>query len=93
MAPYEKSPASLTFQPIRTGAICAPAAGGRLTAPRISKNQLSGHKNRYEIKLTRPQYRLVYRLDDAKRRPTIIAVASRQDIYAGLYRRQPRQTP
>lgn len=33
------------------------------------------------IKLTRPQYRLVYHVDDECKRLTIIAVGSRQAIY------------
>ena len=41
-----------------------------------------------KIKLTRPQYRLVYHVDDSKRRLTIIAVGSRQDIYNSLQNRQ-----
>lgn len=61
-----------------------------LETPRIRKNQLSGYKDYYKIKLTRPQYRLVYHIDDSKRRLTIIAVASRRDIYGSLPGREPR---
>ena len=47
-----------------------------LETPRIPKNQLSGYKDYYKIKLTRPQYRLVYHVDDSKRRLTIVAAGS-----------------
>ena len=59
-----------------------------LETPRIPKNQLSGYKDYYKIKLTRPQYRLVYHVDDSKRRVTIVAAGSRQDIYNSLRNRQ-----
>ena len=59
-----------------------------LETPRIPKNQLTGYKDYYKIKLTRPQYRLVYHVNDASRRITIIAVGSRQDIYDSLKGRQ-----
>lgn len=58
-----------------------------LQTSRTPKNQLSGHKDYYKIKLIRPQYRLVYHVDDSKRRITIIAVASRQNIYGDLPKR------
>lgn len=59
-----------------------------LESPRSPKNQLAGYTDYYKIKLTRPQYRLVYHVDDVKRRITIIAVASRQDIYRSLEHRK-----
>jgi mRNA interferase RelE/StbE len=59
-----------------------------LETPRIPKNQLSGYKDYYKIKLTRPQCRLVYHVDDSKRRLTIVATGSRQDIYSSLQNRQ-----
>jgi mRNA interferase RelE/StbE len=52
-----------------------------LRHPRIPKNQLSGYNDYYKIKLTHPQYRLVYHVDDEHKRLTIIAVGSRQAIY------------
>ncbi len=60
-----------------------------LETPCIPKNQLAGYKDYYKIKLARPQYRLVYHVNDAKQCLTIIAVGSRQDIYSSLQNRQP----
>ena len=62
-----------------------------LDAPRIPKNLISGHEDYYKIKLTRPQYRLVYHIDDSRKRVTVIAVASRDDIYASLKRRSVKE--
>ncbi len=47
-----------------------------LEQPRFPKNQPSGYKDYYKIKQARPQYRLVYHVDDSRRRLAIIAVAS-----------------
>lgn len=58
-----------------------------LDTPHIPKNRLSGYQDFYKIKLTRPQYRLVYHVDDSRRRLTIVAVASRQTIYEILTKR------
>ena len=59
-----------------------------LETPRIPKYQLTGYQDYYKIKLNRPQYRLVYHVNDATQRITIIAVDSRQDIYDSLQGRQ-----
>ncbi len=61
-----------------------------LEAPRIPKNQLSGYPDYYKTKLTRPQYRLVYHVDDSRRRLTIIAIGSRQEIYSSFQGREPK---
>jgi mRNA interferase RelE/StbE len=58
-----------------------------LQHPRIPKKQLSGYSDYYKIKLTRPQYRLVYHVDDERKRLTIIAVGSRQAIYEAWLKR------
>ena len=63
-----------------------------LDAPRVPKNRLSGYEDYYKIKLTRPQYRLVYHIDGSRKRVTVIAVASRQDIYESLKRRSVKES-
>ena len=38
----------------------------------------------YKIKITTPQFRLIYHVNDAKRLLTILSVATRDDVYAEL---------
>ena len=61
-----------------------------LETPRIPKHRLSSYKDYYKIKLTRPQYRLVYHVDDARRRLSVVAVGSRQEIHSSLQGREPK---
>lgn len=46
-----------------------------LENPRVPKNQLSGHTNRYKIKLRTIGYRLVYEVIDS--RVTVLVIAIR----------------
>ncbi|HAV6035729.1 type II toxin-antitoxin system RelE family toxin [Acinetobacter baumannii] len=54
-----------------------------LENPRIPKNKLSGHPNRYKIKLRSVGYRLVYEVIDDEVVVLVIAVGRREnnDIY------------
>ena len=54
-----------------------------LENPRVPKNQLSGHNNRYKIKLRSAGYRLVYEVIDAHVVVLVIAIAKREnnDVY------------
>jgi len=49
----------------------------RLTNPRVPSAQLSGHKDRYKIKLRSVGYRLVYEVRDAELIVLVIAVGRR----------------
>ena len=60
----------------------------RLQTPRIAKNALHGLPDCYKIKITTPQFRLAYHVDDKAKRLTILAVSSRDDVYAMLATRQ-----
>ena len=60
----------------------------RLQTPRIAKDALHGLPDCYKIKITTPQFRLAYHVDDKARRLTILAVSSRDDVYALLTTRQ-----
>ena len=53
----------------------------RLENPRVASASLSGSPDLYKIKITTPQFRLVYHVDDAHQRLTILAVTSRDDVY------------
>ncbi len=56
----------------------------RLLQPRVAKDALHGLPDTYKIKITTPQFRLAYHVDDEARRITILAVSSRDDVYALL---------
>jgi len=49
----------------------------RLHAPRVPASQLSGHKDRYKIKLRSVGYRLVYEVRDTELLVLVIAVGKR----------------
>ncbi|MBL0253182.1 MAG: type II toxin-antitoxin system RelE/ParE family toxin [Polaromonas sp.] len=59
----------------------------RLIQPRIAKDALHGLPDTYKIKITTPQFRLAYHVNDADRLVTILAVSSRDDVYALLQER------
>lgn len=56
----------------------------RLKHPRVAKNALRELPDCYKIKITTPQFRLIYHVNDAKKLLTIISVATRDDVYAEL---------
>ena len=56
----------------------------RMENPRVTNAALSGAPDLFKIKITSPQFRLVYHVDDALRRLTIMAVTSRDDVYDAL---------
>lgn len=60
----------------------------RLQTPRIAKDALHGLPDCYKIKITTPQFRLAYHVDDKAKRLTILAVSSRDDVYAFLQARR-----
>ena len=53
----------------------------RLTHPRVAKHALYGVPDTYKIKITTPQFRLAYHVNDDTRCLTILAVSSRDDVY------------
>ena len=53
----------------------------RLTNPRVAKDALHGVLDSYKIKITTPQFRLAYHVNDETRCVTILAVSSRDDVY------------
>lgn len=57
----------------------------RLINPRVAKDALHGLQDIYKIKITTPQFRLAYHVNDAKRCITILAVSTRDDVYALLH--------
>ena len=59
----------------------------RLQTPRIANDALHGLPDCYKIKITTPQFRLAYHVDDKAKRLTILAVSSRDDVYALLQER------
>lgn len=59
----------------------------RLRTPRVAKDALHGLADCYKIKITAPQFRLAYLVDDKAKRVTILAVSSRDDVYALLQSR------
>ena len=61
-----------------------------LENPRISKNQLSGSKNRYKIKLRSIGYRLVYEVIDQEVVVLVVAVGRRENnqVYKAADNRQ-----
>ncbi len=56
----------------------------RLVQPRVAKDALQGLPDFYKIKIITPQYRVAYHVDDRKRLVTLVAVSSRDDVYALL---------
>jgi len=50
----------------------------RLQYPRVPSSQLSGHKDRYKIKLRSVGYRLVYEVRDAVLLVIVVAVGKRE---------------
>ncbi len=56
----------------------------RLQHPRVAKDALREVPDCYKIKITTPQYRLVYHVNDAKRLLTILSIATRDDVYEEL---------
>ena len=59
-------------------------ANERLKRPRVAKDALRELPDCYKIKITTPQYRLIYHVNDSKRLLTIMAVATRDDVYEEL---------
>lgn len=59
-------------------------ANERLKHPRIAKDALREWPDCYKIKITTPQYRLIYHVNGAKRLLTILAVVTRDDVYEEL---------
>ena len=60
----------------------------RLQIPRVVKVALHGVPDCYKIKITTPQFRLAYHVDDKSRLLTILAVSSRDDVYELLQARR-----
>ncbi len=56
----------------------------RLKLPRVAKDALRELPDCYKIKITTPQFRLIYHVNDAKKLLTILSVATRDDVYAEL---------
>ena len=59
----------------------------RLIQPRVAKDALHGLPDTYKMKITTPQFRLAYHVDDAAHLVTILAVSTRDDVYALLRER------
>ena len=53
----------------------------RLSNPHVAKDALHGVPDTYKIKITTPQFRLAYHVNDVTRCLTILAVSSRDDVY------------
>ena len=60
----------------------------RLQNPRVAKDALHGVPDCYKIKITTPQFRLAYYVDDESRLLTILAVSSRDHVYELLQARR-----
>ena len=60
----------------------------RLQNPRVAKDALHGVPDCYKIKITTPQFRLAYHVDEKVRLLTILAVSSRDDVYELLQARR-----
>ncbi len=56
----------------------------RLIRPRVAKDALHGVPDTYKIKIVTLQYRLAYHVDDKQGLVTILAVSTRDDVYALL---------
>ena len=63
-------------------------ANERLQNPRVAKDVLHGVPDCYKIKITTPQFRPVYHVDDESQILTILAVSSRDDVYELLQARR-----
>ena len=59
-------------------------ADERLINPRVAKDALRELPDCYKIKITTPQYRLIYHVNDHERIVTILSVATREDVYDEL---------
>lgn len=61
----------------------------RLVQPRIPSAKLSGHKDRYKIKLRSAGYRLVYEVEDTQLVVVVVAVGrrDRNAVYEAARRR------
>jgi mRNA interferase RelE/StbE len=59
----------------------------RLMQPRVLKDALRELTDCYKIKITTPQFRLIYHVNDADRLLTILSVATRNDVYDDLRNR------
>lgn len=59
----------------------------RLKHPRVAKDSLHDLPDCYKIKITTPQFRLIYHVNDTKHLLTILSVASRDDVYEELQSR------
>jgi mRNA interferase RelE/StbE len=59
-------------------------ANERLKHPRVTKDALRELQDCYKIKITTPQFRLNYHVNDSTRLLTILSVASRDDVYEEL---------
>lgn len=53
----------------------------RLTNPRVAKDALHDVPDTYRIKITTPQFRLAYHVNDETQWVTILTVSSRDDVY------------
>ena len=60
----------------------------RLLVPRVAKDALHGMADTYKIKITSPQYRLAFHVDDQARVLTILAISTRDDVYELLKSRK-----
>ena len=58
-----------------------------LKHPRVAKDSLRDLPDCYKIKITTPQFRLIYHVNDTKRLLTTLSVASRDDVYGELQSR------
>jgi mRNA interferase RelE/StbE len=56
----------------------------RLKHPRVVKDALRELPDCYKIKITTPQFRLIYHVNDAKKLLIILSDASRDDVYEEL---------
>lgn len=59
----------------------------QLITPRVAKDALRELPDCYKIKITTPQYRLVYHVDDEAGLLTILSVTTREDVYVELKKR------
>lgn len=61
----------------------------RLTNPRVPSDKLSGHKDRYKIKLRSVGYRLVYEVRDSELIVIVVAVGKRErnEVYKAAAKR------
>lgn len=60
----------------------------RLLRPCVAKDRLHGLPDCYKLKITTPQFRLAYHVDNRARVVTLLAVSSRDDVYALLESRR-----